>query len=459
MSRKIAVLIAASVLFFSTAAVAHRIDEYLQATILSLESNRVQASMRLIPGVLVSPSVIASIDTDGDGIFSESEQRAYAQRVLGDLAVTIDGKSVQPKLISWSFPEPAEMRGGLGEIHVDYSVDVPLGGQTRSLILANHHLSRTSVYLMNVLVPQDPALRIVAQNRNEEQSRYELDYQQSAATAAGPRTPLARVRLWLNGFQLPSLLQPSLFQPSLFHLGMRHIAEGTDHLLFLLVLLLPAPLLVSGARWGTPISVRQSLLRILGIVTAFTIGHSITVALAVLGAIHVPSRPVEVMVAVSILVSAVHAFRPIFPGKEALIAGFFGLIHGLAFAATLDRLGLGRWERVAGILAFNLGIETMQMIIVAAVLPSLLLLSRTSVYRVLRISGAAVCGAASLGWVVERLLGVETPVDAILNALARHAVLIAAGLFLVALACRVRFNSVPRRTVETPVTSGAPFFT
>jgi len=77
-----------------------------------------------------------------------------------------------------------------------------------------------------------------------------------------------------------------------------------------------------------------------------------------------------VLIAVSILVSAVHALRPLFPGREARIAAFFGLIHGLAFASTLGELGLGRWERLAGILAFNLGIETMQLVVVAATLPS-----------------------------------------------------------------------------------------
>src|SRR5580704_14375079 len=101
MTRKIALVIAACVLVFGKSAFAHRIDEYLQATILSLEGNRVQASMRLIPGILVSPSVIARIDADGDGIFSESEERAYAQRVLDDLTITIDGKSVPPRLIFW----------------------------------------------------------------------------------------------------------------------------------------------------------------------------------------------------------------------------------------------------------------------------------------------------------------------------------------------------------------------
>src|SRR5206468_3636291 len=161
-----------------------------------------------------------------------------------------------------------------------------------------------------------------------------------------------------------------------------------DHLLFLLALLLPAPLIVFGSRLAGFAGVRRSVLRILKIVTAFTIGHSITLALATLGLVRVPSRPIEVLIAVSILVSAIHALRPLFPGKEAGIAAFFGLIHGLAFAATLGELGLGRWERVAGILAFNLGIETMQLVVVAVTMPSLVLMSRTRAYPFLRIGGA-----------------------------------------------------------------------
>ena len=423
------------VLLVAKIASAHRIDEYLQATILSLQANRVHASMRLIPGILVSSSVIAEIDSNGNGIFSDDEERAYAQRVLGDLSITIDGKSVQPKLVAFTFPEPMQMREGLGEIHIDYSVDLPNGGSNRTLILANHHLNRTSVYLMNVLVPEDRNIRILGQKRNQEQSIYELDYQLSAAT----QTPWASLGVWLNGIQFSSL----------FHLGTRHIAEGTDHLLFLLALLLPAPLLVSGSSWGHSAGVRQNLLRILGIVTAFTIGHSITLTLAALGAVRVPSRPVEVLIAVSIFVSAMHAMRPIFPGKEAWIAAFFGLIHGLAFAATLDRLGLGRWERVAGILAFNLGIEAMQMLVVAAILPSLMLMSRSRAYLFLRIGGAVFSGAASAGWIVERILNVETPVDPIVNAFARNAPWIAITLFLASLVCRFLPASSGRRAVKT----------
>ena len=216
---------------------------------------------------------------------------------------------------------------------------------------------------------------------------------------------------------------------------MQHIAEGTDHLLFLLVLLLPAPLMAVGSGWQANFGVRQSLFRIIGIVTAFTVGHSLTLTLAAMNVVHVPGRPIEILIAMSILISAIHALRPIFPGREAWIAAFFGLIHGLAFASTLDRLGLSRWDRVAGILAFNLGIETMQMIVVVLVLPSLLLMSRTRAYSILRIGGAAFACAASSAWIAERLWNVQTPVDFIVNGIARRGALDVAALFALSLGC------------------------
>jgi HupE / UreJ protein len=215
---------------------------------------------------------------------------------------------------------------------------------------------------------------------------------------------------------------------SVFRLGMRHITEGADHLLFLLALLLPAPLLSREKHWTGYSGVRRSLFKIAGIVTAFTIGHSITLAAGALDLVHVPGRPIETLIAVSILVSAIHAFRPIFPGREAGISGFFGLIHGLAFAATLAGLGLGRWERVASIFGFNLGIETMQLIVVTASLPSLILLSRTRFYPALRNGGALFAGSAAIGWIAQRLWDVPTPADAVVAGLAHYAAWLAGGL-------------------------------
>ncbi len=188
-------------------------------------------------------------------------------------------------------------------------------------------------------------------------------------------------------------------------LGTQHIAEGTDHLLFLLVLLLPAPLLVAGNRWGRFGGIRYSLRRLLLIVTAFTIGHSITLLLGSLGWVRLPSQPVEVLIAVSILVSAVHAVRPIFSGREIWVAAGFGLIHGLAFASTLANLQLDTGPMALSILGFNVGIELMQLVVIGLTVPWLMLLSRTPTYRYVRIGGAILAGVAAVAWIIERITG------------------------------------------------------
>jgi HupE / UreJ protein len=107
----------------------------------------------------------------------------------------------------------------------------------------------------------------------------------------------------------------------------------------------------------------------------------------------------------------------------------------LAFATTIAELGLGRWERVASILAFNLGIETMQLIVVASIMPSLLLMSCTRAYPFLRIGGALFAGLASLGWITERLAGVHNSMDLVVNTVAHHGAWITVGLFLMSVVC------------------------
>jgi hypothetical protein len=190
---------------------------------------------------------------------------------------------------------------------------------------------------------------------------------------------------------------------SIFKLGMRHISGGMDHLLFLLVLLLPAPLLVEAGRWGGYGGGKCGAMNLLKVVTAFTIGHSLTLLVGGLGWLRLPVKPVEVLIAVSILVSAIHAIRPWFAGKESWIAGGFGLIHGLAFATSIGEFGFSPWHMVMTVLAFNLGIEVMQLGVVIAVIPILFLLVRTPVYSRLRVVGASLAGMAAVFWIFERL--------------------------------------------------------
>ena len=389
----------------------HALDAYLQAAIFSVHKDRIDLSMRLVPGIAILPQIMKNVDTDGDGAISPAEARAYAMRLSQELIIEIDGHRMSPHLVSAMASAPILFRDGLGDIRADFQIDVPPHRGDRRLRFVNGHQRRISAYLVNAEVPRDSAIKLVAQQRSADQSTYELDYAQSAA--ASPQS------VNVSGFA------------GMFRLGVRHIAEGTDHLLFLLALLLPAPLCARGARWAGSTRWTTSLVAILKVVTAFTLGHSLTLALGASGFVTVPDRPVEILIAVSILISALHAARPIFPGKEAAIAAFFGLIHGLAFASALNTLGLGVWDKVWGVAGFNLGIEAMQFAVIAMVMPSLLLLSRTPGYPALRMGGACVAAIAALGWIAERTLGVDLKVDVAVNALATHALWLGPALFSV----------------------------
>ncbi len=160
-----------------TPAAAHRLDEYLQGTLLSGgEKPHPGADVTLTPGVAVFPILLADIDTDANGVISGAEQRAYAGRILRDLSLTIDGYRLTPHLLSIRFATLDEMKEGRGEIQLEFDAALPGGGRNRKLTLENHHQSRIAAYQVNCLVPGDPDIRIAAQNRNYSQSQYELEY-------------------------------------------------------------------------------------------------------------------------------------------------------------------------------------------------------------------------------------------------------------------------------------------
>ncbi len=216
-------------------------------------------------------------------------------------------------------------------------------------------------------------------------------------------------------------------------LGVSHITEGTDHLLFLLTLLLPAPLLAVAGRWGAFRGTRRSLVSMLKIVTAFTVGHSLTLILGTVSRLELPVQPIEAAIALSILVSALHALRPVFANREVLIAGGFGLIHGMAFSFTLAELNLSTTQMVLSLLGFNLGIELMQLLIIAVTMPWLIMLARTPVYTPVRVVGGAVAAVAAAGWFGERV-GFASPLSAFANNLSPYGPWVVVGLAGLALA-------------------------
>jgi hypothetical protein len=241
---------------------------------------------------------------------------------------------------------------------------------------------------------------------------------------------------WLQGFG------------AMFRLGARHIAEGTDHLLFLLALLFPAPLVAAGRRWGGYAGGKAAFRRIIKVVTAFTLGHSITLVLGALGWTQLPSALVESAIALSILVSAVHALFPIFRGREVFVAGGFGLVHGLAFAATLSGFGFDPLTLMSSVLGFNLGIEAFQILVILMTMPSLVLLARTRLCEPLRIAGAALTGIAAAAWFVERAFGWQNPINPLVETVASHALWLLAGLVVLAIAAPVAENAMKRNLGE-----------
>jgi hydrogenase/urease accessory protein HupE len=183
-------------------------------------------------------------------------------------------------------------------------------------------------------------------------------------------------------------------------LGVEHILLGVDHLLFVLALLL----LVRGMR------------RLVATVTAFTVAHSITLGAATLGLVHVPSAPVEAIIALSILFLASELARGRnADGSEDLTARFpwlvafaFGLLHGFGFAGALSEVGIPEQAVPLALLFFNVGVELGQLVFIAAVF-ALAWVVRVSAVRVPAVWRTAVAygiGSVAAYWAVERTLGV-----------------------------------------------------
>lgn len=224
---------------------------------------------------------------------------------------------------------------------------------------------------------------------------------------------LARVEREDGGTQVARLLpeRPSFVVTPSTHasgvvrtylvLGIRHILTGFDHLLFVLALVLIVP----------------NLRRLLWTITAFTLAHSLTLAAATLGLVHVPQAPVEATIALSIVFVAaeiVHGLQG-HPGLTArapwVIAFSFGLLHGFGFAGALAEVGLPPRSIPLALFFFNVGVEIGQLLFVGAVLAALALLHRVHWTRWRWAKGvpAYVIGTVAMFWVFERIVAFRGP--------------------------------------------------
>lgn len=185
--------------------------------------------------------------------------------------------------------------------------------------------------------------------------------------------------------------------------GVWHIWIGFDHILFLLSLLLPAVLVVQMKRWRGVSSLGEATREVLWVVTSFTVAHSITLSLAAMGLVSLPSRLVESAIALSVVLAAANNLWPVVEHRRWLVAFGFGLIHGFGFASVLAELGLPTDALVLSLLGFNVGVELGQMAIVAVFLPVAYTLRNTRFYlRGVFTVGSWLTLLVALVWLVER---------------------------------------------------------
>ena len=190
--------------------------------------------------------------------------------------------------------------------------------------------------------------------------------------------------------------------------GVWHIWIGYDHILFLLSLLLPAVLIREHRHWLPVARFGDAFWDVFKIVTAFTVAHSITLSLAALGVISLPSRLVESAIAASVVLAALNNLLPLVGGRRWMVAFAFGLIHGFGFASVLTELGLPRDALVLALVGFNLGVEAGQLAIVALFLPLAYLLRASWFYqRLVLFAGSMTIVAIALVWLLERVLDMK----------------------------------------------------
>lgn len=206
--------------------------------------------------------------------------------------------------------------------------------------------------------------------------------------------------------------------------GIWHIWIGLDHILFLLALILPSVVRRKKLPAGSPVTLKSivfswepvmkfkpAFIYIIKVITFFTIAHTITLSLAALDIINLPSRLVESVIALSIGLAALHNIIPIFKGRDWIIAFGFGLFHGFGFASVLGDLGFRGEFLTLSLLGFNIGVEIGQVVIIALIFPFLYLLRKKTIYQPSLAIVSALLIVISLYWMTERTFDVDYPLD------------------------------------------------
>jgi hypothetical protein len=171
-----------------SAALAHRLDEYLQATLVGIEPGGIKLMINLTPGVEVAEEVLARIDFNRDGLISASETATYFELVRRDLTLRLDADGLELEAVTAAMPTPAELRTGEGIIQFELAVATSLAAGRHVLVLENRHHPRIGVYLFNAALPAARSIEIARQQRNDDQSIGEIEFKFTPA----PGSPAGR---------------------------------------------------------------------------------------------------------------------------------------------------------------------------------------------------------------------------------------------------------------------------
>jgi hypothetical protein len=319
------------------------------------------------------------LDADGDGAITWGELRArhaeLAAYALARLSLTADGRPcatrAREQLVdahsdgAYAVLRFAADCGSLPQrkLDISYSLFADLDPTHRGLVRVQHGGATASA----VLGPERPRLE-VALGETSRLAQF-LDY--------------AREGVW-------------------------HIWIGIDHVLFLVSLLLPAVLVYAARGWEPAPRFAPAFWDVFRIVTAFTVAHSITLSVAALGLVALPSRLVESVIALSVALAALNNLWPLVLGRRWAVAFGFGLVHGFGFASVLADLGLPRDALLVSLVGFNLGVEAGQLAIVAVFLPAAFLARRHWAYRRLVFTGgSAAIALLAAAWMAERIFDLK----------------------------------------------------
>ena len=326
--------------------------------------------------------VALDLDADADGKLTWGEIRTAWPRIeaYATARIAIEGCPLEPG------ERGLERRsdGAYAVLHLSSNCTLPSPPPIRYSLFAE--VDPTHRGIAKVERPGEPVVLSV------------LDPARSGAAGPGAAGPAA------SGASGPAAAAAAPSRWQFLEEGIRHILGGYDHVLFLLCLLLPAVMRRRDGRWQPVERLSQAILPVAGIVTAFTVAHSITLALAALKLVSLPSWFIEPAIAVTIVLAAIDNVWPVFPVRRVVVTFFFGLIHGFGFASVLAELNLPTADFAWALLQFNLGLEVGQLLVVIAATAVLFGLRHRLRYAQVVIRGGSLVAMAIAGlWFVERV--------------------------------------------------------